>query len=221
MSLIVSSRSSTDLLQPRRDLGRSGRGAPMLCRPRPIANSRWMTRSCRSRPIRSRSSNSARRCWSRRPLATCSARLACSAKLAGSSSSTLGNARQRCRASTPAPARRRCRAAEGNEIGRARAAASPARPAPGRRLRVGRQVGDGRSAVAVGPRCSASDASIGMLAQTAEVDVGARHRAQRQLVGGSPRPRPTRRRHPATSRARSATSWSALVLLRPCRAARR
>ena len=55
MSLIVASRSSTAWSSRETTSGRStSREVP--CSPSPTANNRWMTRSCRSRPIRSRSS---------------------------------------------------------------------------------------------------------------------------------------------------------------------
>ena len=80
MSLIVSSSAST-ACSTRCAASESRMSAVAPCRDIPVANSRWMTRSCRSRAIRSRSSNSARRWASLRCSASSIPMPACAAKV--------------------------------------------------------------------------------------------------------------------------------------------
>ena len=61
MSLMVPSRSSTAWSSRGRDVGHGRPAVAAPCRPSPTANSRWMTTSCSSRPMRSRSSSIASR----------------------------------------------------------------------------------------------------------------------------------------------------------------
>ncbi len=91
MILIVPSRSSTALPTRSPASGCSiSRLAP--CSVRPVANSRWIARSCRSRAIRSRSCSSARCSDSARCRASSSVSAACAAKPDSSSTSWSSNA---------------------------------------------------------------------------------------------------------------------------------
>ena len=81
-----------------------GRVAAMLCSASPVANSRWMTWSCRSAAIRSRSSSIAQRCCSVRASASSIATEAWLANPAAMSSSSAVNAARpvsRATVSTP------------------------------------------------------------------------------------------------------------------------
>ena len=69
-----------------------GRVAAMLCSASPVANRRWMTWSCRSAAIRSRSSSIAQRCCSAREAASSIATEAWLANPAAMSSSSVVNA---------------------------------------------------------------------------------------------------------------------------------
>ncbi len=79
-SWMVASSSSTALPIPSCTSGTTERRAA-LSSIIPVANSRWMTRSCRSRAIRSRSWKTASRCWSCWPSASRRARADCEAKV--------------------------------------------------------------------------------------------------------------------------------------------
>ena len=118
--LMVASRSPTVAMT--RSVARPGpRVAASACSDRPPAKRRWMTWSCRSAAMRSRSSNRAARCWSARAWASSRATAAWFAKpVAMSRSSALNAARPRSRTTvehavtrleprsgTPAPGRRR------------------------------------------------------------------------------------------------------------------
>ena len=103
MSLIVSSSSSTACWT------RPAASAPGIsdvapCSDMPVANSRWMTRSCRSRAIRSRSAYSAtrwaawRRSASSMPMPAWAAKVATMSAAAGASG---GEPRRRAAVSTP------------------------------------------------------------------------------------------------------------------------
>lgn len=103
ISWMVTSSSSTALPTPRRTSGTSDpRWA--LSSSIPVANSRWMTRSCRSRAIRSRSSYTASRSRSRCASAIISASAACEANwIASVRSSSLNGRSPRARGVTRAP----------------------------------------------------------------------------------------------------------------------
>ena len=92
MSLMVASMSSTAVEMRCAASGRTARRAA-FSRVSPIANSRWITRSCRSRPIRSRSSKTASRLRSSRACATCIASAAWSAYASTSRTSVSRKAR--------------------------------------------------------------------------------------------------------------------------------
>ncbi len=116
----------------------------------PVANSRWMTRSCRSRPIRSRSASTAPCSASSRRSASSRATAACAAKPCRSSTSSGFGGVAHSAASTPGtgtvgPERHREAVRPLLAAGRGRAArAGPAaagppaarRPRPGRRRRL-------------------------------------------------------------------------------------
>ncbi len=78
MILMVSSRSST-ARSTRSDASGWSMKRPALCSVIPVANSRWMARSCRSRAIRSRSCSTAIRWASCRRSASSIAIAACAA----------------------------------------------------------------------------------------------------------------------------------------------
>ena len=89
ISLIVSSMASTARVTRSATSDRPIIGmAP--CKDIPVAYSRWMTRSCRSRAIRSRSSYTDRRSASARLAASSSAMPACAANEAAKAASACG-----------------------------------------------------------------------------------------------------------------------------------
>ncbi len=113
ISLIVWSMSSTA-----RVTRSATSGLPIIgmvpCRDIPVAYSRWMTRSCRSRAIRSLSWYTERRSASARLAASSSATPACAAKAAANAASACGNGSLPCRRPMVSTPRRLSGAPSGN-----------------------------------------------------------------------------------------------------------
>lgn len=106
ISWMVTSSSSTALPTPSRTSGTTDRRCAVSSIS-PVANSRWMTRSCRSRAIRSRSSNTASRSRSCCASAVISAGAACEANCTASVRSARVNGRPpRARDVTSVPSTR-------------------------------------------------------------------------------------------------------------------